>query len=70
VVRVRRTPSRNSHIEIFRLTDGDIRYEASGDAVNGRDVRGITQGFLHRADRVELVDRVDELDDDPILGRR
>ncbi|MCC5947590.1 MAG: lamin tail domain-containing protein [Nitriliruptoraceae bacterium] len=54
-------------IEIFRLTDGEVRYEASGDAVNGRDVRGITQGFLHRVDRVELVP-VEELADDPVLG--
>jgi hypothetical protein len=54
-------------IEIFRMSDGEIRYEASGDAVNGRDVRGITLGFLHRTDRVELVP-TEELDDDPILG--
>jgi uncharacterized protein len=54
-------------LEIFVQSDGAVRYEASGDAVNGRDVRGITQAFLHRTDRVELVP-VDELADDPILG--
>ena len=54
-------------LEIFIQSDGVIRYEASGDAVNGRDVRGITQAFLHRTDRVELVP-VDELTDDPVLG--
>ncbi|AYY12102.1 hypothetical protein EF847_04655 [Actinobacteria bacterium YIM 96077] len=54
-------------LEIFRQSEGDIRYEASGDAVNGRDVRGITQGFLHRTDRVELAS-VDDVLDDPVLG--
>jgi uncharacterized protein len=54
-------------LEIFIQSDGAVRYEASGDAVNGRDVRGITQAFLHRTDRVELVP-VEELVDDPILG--
>jgi uncharacterized protein len=54
-------------VEIFARSDGEVHYEASGDAVNGRDVRGITQGFLHRTDRVELVDEA-ELDDDPVLG--
>ncbi|WP_166352288.1 lamin tail domain-containing protein [Phytoactinopolyspora limicola] len=54
-------------LEIFILSDGAVRYEASGDAVNGRDVRGITQGFLHRVDRVELVP-ADELLADPVLG--
>ncbi len=54
-------------LEIFIQSDGEIRYEASGDAVNGRDVRGITQGFLHRTDRVELVPE-GELDNDPVLG--
>jgi hypothetical protein len=54
-------------LEIFARTDGEIRYEASGDAVHGRDVRGITQAFLHRTDRVELVP-ADELEDDPVLG--
>ena len=54
-------------LEIFIRSDGEIRYEASGDAVNGRDVRGITQAFLHRTDRVELVP-TDELVDDPVLG--
>jgi uncharacterized protein len=55
-------------VEIFIQSDGAIRYEASGDVVNGRDVRGITQAFLHRTDRVELVP-VDELHDDPVLGQ-
>jgi hypothetical protein len=54
-------------LQIFALSDGEVRYEASGDVVHGRDVRGITQGFLHRADRVELVP-VEELTDDPVLG--
>ena len=54
-------------LEIFSMSGGEVRYEASGDAVNGRDVRGITQGFLHRTDRVELVPE-DELNDDPVLG--
>ncbi|NDL57540.1 lamin tail domain-containing protein [Phytoactinopolyspora mesophila] len=54
-------------LEIFARSDGEVRYEASGDVVNGRDVRGITQGFLHRTDRVELVPE-DELLDDPVLG--
>jgi hypothetical protein len=54
-------------LEIFALSGGEVRYEASGDVVNGRDVRGITQGFLHRTDRVELVP-ADELLDDPVLG--
>lgn len=54
-------------LEIFRMSNGEVRYEASGDAVNGRDVRGIAQAFLHRVDRVELVP-VDELADDPVLG--
>jgi uncharacterized protein len=54
-------------LEIFAVSDGEVRYEASGDAVNGRDVRGITQAFLHRTDRVELVPE-EELADDPVLG--
>jgi uncharacterized protein len=54
-------------LEIFAVSDGEVRYEASGDAVHGRDVRGITQAFLHRADRVELVPE-EELTDDPVLG--
>jgi uncharacterized protein len=54
-------------LEIFALSGGEVRYEASGDVVHGRDVRGITQGFLHRTDRVQLVP-VEELADDPVLG--
>ncbi len=54
-------------LEIYAVSDGEVRYEASGDAVNGRDVRGITQAFLHRTDRVELVSE-EELTDDPVLG--
>jgi uncharacterized protein len=54
-------------LEIFAVSDGEVRYEASGDAVHGRDVRGITQAFLHRTDRVELVPE-EELTDDPVLG--
>jgi len=54
-------------LEIFIQSDGAIRYEASGDAVNGRDVRGITQAFLHRTDRVELVPTA-QLMNDPVLG--
>jgi uncharacterized protein len=54
-------------LEIFTVSDGEVRYVASGDAVNGRDVRGITQAFLHRSDRVELVPE-GELTDDPVLG--
>jgi uncharacterized protein len=53
-------------IEIFRRTDGEIRYAAAADAQHGRDVRGITSGFLYRADRVELVD---DVSGDPVLGQ-
>ena len=54
-------------LEIYIQSEGAIRYEATGDVVNGRDVRGITQAFLHRTDRVELVP-TDELHGDPVLG--
>ena len=52
--------------EISLTTGGQIVYLAAGDP-DSADERGIAQGFLYRADRVELVTPTA---DHPILGER
>lgn len=51
---------------ISELTGGEILYRAAGDP-DSADDRGIAQGFLYRADRVELVEPTA---DHPIFGER
>lgn len=52
--------------EIDFLSDGKVIYMAAIDR-NSADYRGISQGFLYRADRVELVEPTA---DHPIFGER
>ena len=52
--------------EISRLSEGEIEYIAVIDR-DSADDRGISQGFIYRADRVELVEPTA---DHPIFGER
>ena len=52
--------------EISRLSNGEVEYIAVIDR-DSADDRGIAQGFIYRADRVELVE---PMADHPIFGER